>query len=148
MWLRGIPIPPSLNNAYPSDKLGRRFKSAKFKAWEKIFSDWTFLNSLAVTAARNEFSQPIPESFVHIQCEFFFHASNILCRDGSPKKNDTSNRLKILHDAVSEVIWLDDKYFFDGTFTKRPISNLENERVNVCLEWVRNPWSRTLPPRL
>lgn len=134
---------PSMNMAYPSDKFGRRFKSKEFKIWEGVFRGWCLANAVTVNAARREFSVIRPGHMVIIHSQYWFLRESILCKDGKPKKNDTSNRLKILHDAISEAIWLDDCYFFDGTFTKRPLPGytLKNQECcNVILEWTEAPW--------
>lgn len=34
IWLN-LPMPPSLNNAFPTSKTGRRFKSSRYKAWSE-----------------------------------------------------------------------------------------------------------------
>lgn len=144
MKLTGIPMVPSMNMAYPTNrKTGRRFKSKEFVQWERDFHIWCLSHAPQVNEARREFSHPIRGKIVVVHTNYFFTRESILCLDGRPKKNDTSNRLKILHDAVSSAIWLDDSYFFDGTFTKRPLPGYTlktQEFCNVDLQWVEATW--------
>lgn len=35
IWLN-LPMPPSLNNCFPTAKNGRRFKSSRYKAWSEL----------------------------------------------------------------------------------------------------------------
>lgn len=138
MKLEGIPIPPSMNNAYPTNKWGRRYKSKPFVEWERDFRIWCLKNTSRVNEARAEFSKARKGEFISIRCDFFFHRSAILCKDGKPKRNDTSNRLKILHDGISGAIWADDSWFFDGSFSKRVTNLVEN--CTVELGWVKASW--------
>lgn len=136
--LCGIPTPPSLNNAYPSNRFGRRFKSREFQTWERDFRIWCLENAKVVNEARQEFSKGLPGHFVVIDSEFYFPKTKIITLQGTPKKNDTTNRIKILHDAIAGAIWLDDSWFFDGVFTKRPTNMVEY--CNVGLRWIAADW--------
>lgn len=131
--LAKIPMPPSLNNAYPTGRNGRRYKSEKYRAWERDFTIWGFENSKQLAHARAVFSKARPGYVVWIHSAFYFKRESILTRDDRPKKNDTSNRIKILHDGISKAIWLDDSYFWDGSFVKRVTRGAEN--CAVALEW-------------
>lgn len=134
---------PSMNNAYPSNKFGKRFKSVEFQRWERDFKMWCLTNAREVSEARQAFAHPKPGRIVVIHAQYFFARESILCLNGKPKRNDTSNRLKILHDAVAGAIWLDDSYFFDGTFTKRALPDSGkkiHEYCNVILEWTQAEW--------
>lgn len=140
-------MPPSLNNAYPSNRQGVRFKSKEFREWENDFRLWALGQNKALTAARAEFHTPRSGHSVWIQSDFYFQRAKILTKDGRPKRNDTTNRIKMLHDGVSSAIWLDDCYFWDGTFTKH-ISTTSVDYCSVTLEWRKKNWdgAKSSPP--
>lgn len=60
---------------------------------------------------------------------------SILKKDGTPKRNDTSNRIKALEDVLSKLLGIDDKWFWAGTYDKRPTPNPAlPEHVDIRLE--------------
>lgn len=136
--LKNIPLPPSMNMAYPSAKNGRRFKSKQFKCWEAEFKTWALVHNGAVLNARNYLNKQLPGHYIYIHTQFCWHYANILTKEGKPKRNDTSNRIKMVHDALAALLWLDDSYFFDGSFTKRLTT--VPEHCNAELTWVQAPW--------
>lgn len=147
--LTSIPMVPSMNMAYPSNRFGRRFKSKEFKEWEREFSCWCLSHAEEVNHARKLFSKPKPSHIVRIDSEFYFPREEIITLDGRPKRNDSSNRLKILHDGIATAIWLDDCHFFDGYFIKRPIESSLPGYCDVSLYWLKVEWLQGLqkPPR-
>jgi hypothetical protein len=44
VWLYGLPIPPSLNHAYPTRRNGRRCKSLELRNWQADVMEWALLN--------------------------------------------------------------------------------------------------------
>ncbi len=143
MILCGLPIPPSVNNSYPTNKFGRRFKSEGLKNWEKLLDYWAFQHAEQVSLARKEFAKPKAGQVVYIHTDFLFHKTSILTLKGWPKRNDTSNRLKHIHDGISRLIWLDDCYFWHGGFSKQVVSTTQAEVCDVGLHWL--PIEETVP---
>jgi Holliday junction resolvase RusA-like endonuclease len=144
MRLINIPMPPSSNNIYGQyEAYGetRRVKSDGFRRWEKAFSDWCLEHHTALVAARAELSRLRPGQYIEVRAQFDFRRESILTREGKPKRNDTSNRLKVLHDAIAGALRKDDSLFFDGSFSKRVLTErLAPEVCHVELRIVDAPW--------
>jgi len=135
--LVNIPMPPSSNGIYREAKLpgGRRkrVKTTEMVAWEKIFDGWALENRSILQYAHSLF-QKNQEYTLTIDCNFYFLHSRILTQGGKPKRLDTSNFLKPLHDKISQAIGVDDCYFWHGSFSKRVQTNGKaREFVDVVL---------------
>lgn len=129
-----------MNKVYPTNRYtGARFKSKEFRAWESQFTIWALSHHRSILEARQVFSKPPKDHYVHIHCEYYFHWERIFTKRGTPQSLDTSNRIKILHDAIAKAIWCDDKWFFDGSFIKRPTKEV-GEYAVVVLSWFKGPW--------
>jgi Holliday junction resolvase RusA-like endonuclease len=141
----GIPLPPSSNNCYANGRRGGRFKSLKMRLWERDFATWAIEYAQTFAIARSLLAPRLkPGMVLAVHCTFYFKRSRILTKDGRPKKNDTSNYLKGLHDALSGALGIDDSWFFDGTMRKRPAEALighdGSEMVEVKVELLEAPW--------
>lgn len=139
----GIPIPPSSNNMYTNGRFGGRVKSAKMREWEREFADWAMENGQVFARAKMLLALRLkPGVVLAMHPTFFFERSRILCKDGKPKRNDTSNYLKPLHDALAAALQIDDSWIFDGTMRKRPVDGEERpEMVAVEIELVPAEWA-------
>lgn len=149
MKLGGVPLPPSMNNAYPTNRYGVRFKSKDYRQWEKDLKVWALLNHSLVKEAIEAFSIVRENHIVQIDTHYFFPWKQVVTLKNTPKKNDTSNRLKILHDGIADLIKLDDSYFWHGSFTKTAIPPECNDSgyVDVHLTWVPAPWGESCQKR-
>lgn len=122
MHLLNIPMPPSSNNIYNTFQrrgVFRRVKAPNYLAWERAFADWSLCNLSSIASLRGFVKQMKPHDVIRIFTEFRFLKKSIITLKNVPKKNDTSNRLKVLHDAIAKALHIDDSYFWDGAFTKR-----------------------------
>jgi len=80
-------LPATINNAYPTGKSGRRYLSEEGRAWKDELA-WSFKSR-----------KPSKKDFiVEIFLEF-----------GDNRKRDIDNGLKLILDALSGIIWEDDK---------------------------------------
>jgi len=124
--LINIPMPPSSNNMYATVKSrGRmiRVKSAGMRSWEVEFRAWALVHHKDLSIARSWVSGRVfSGDAIRLDRYFWFWPSSIVCKDGSPKKLDVTNRIKALDDALADVLHVDDKWFFSGYVTKRAIS--------------------------
>jgi Holliday junction resolvase RusA-like endonuclease len=73
------------------------------------------------------------KQFIHIDTIFYMHRSRILCKDGSPKRNDTSNRLKALHDALAQILGIDDSYFWSVSADKVAVDDESLVGVDITM---------------
>lgn len=122
--LKDLPVPPSINKAYATDfRTRRRFKSRDYKLFEAMIKHWCAINPNALANAR-EFTTKLSsgEAF-QIDITFYFPREKILTKQGKPKRNDTSNRIKIAHDVLAEILSIDDCYFWDGKFEKKALNS-------------------------
>jgi len=111
-------MPPSANNLYPS-RGGHRHKSAEYRAWLYQFRKWFLVNVRDVELASAMCKAAVQQRHaIVVHARFYFPRQAVICKDGTPKRNDTSNRLKALHDALADALGVDDSYFWDGGFEK------------------------------
>ena len=121
-----------MNNAYPSDKWGRRYKSKELASWEKEFLMWVLFNREVVQQAKIEFEAIPATALISVDCIFNFRQEKIFCKDGRAKRLDADNRLKCLLDQVTKLVGIDDCRIFRGSFEKR-ITTERNEGIDIFL---------------
>lgn len=124
-----------MNHAYATAYVGGRqirVKSKEMRLWERQFMAWAMQHTLAIRYGK-EWLEKNPGKLLDIQCDFYFQRRSIFTLDGKPKRNDTSNRLKALHDQVATALAIDDSLFFDGRFRKRMLKNGSSDFVNVTI---------------
>lgn len=155
LYLTGFPMPPPANNLYTnrpnrSGKQAGRMKSVEYKVFEHACMVWAMRKHAQLQAARELVTQCRQNRFIRIDQIFFFPRERILCKDGSPKRNDTANRLKALHDVIAKLILIDDCWFWCGAFDKTIMSaansvglpqHLTTGFVDVSLSIVDKPFS-------
>lgn len=74
-----------------------------------------------------------PRRFMHVDTVFFMLRGRILCKDGTPRRNDTSNRLKALHDVLAEILGIDDSFFFSGSYDKVAVDDESKVGVDIVM---------------
>jgi Holliday junction resolvase RusA-like endonuclease len=141
----GIPVPPSSNAMYCNSRVpGRRgrVKSREMRMWERDFATWALENAQAFARARAILKTRMKPGYVlQFDATFNFTRERIFTKKGLPKRLDTSNYLKALHDAMAEAIGIDDSWFFDGMMRKRPVGTPLHESATVELAIIESPWS-------
>lgn len=142
MIFTGAPIPPSSNNTYPTNSYtGKRMKSKELVQFERDFATWGLTKSSEFRSARALMQSILkPGKMIRIDVHFYFKREKILCKDGRPKKHDTSNLLKCLHDQLAQFLTVDDCWFFDGSFHKRIAKPGELERCDMSIEVIDALW--------
>lgn len=123
--LKDLPIPPSVNRAYSTNwKTKRRFKSQDYQAYEAMILHWKQLHPANLASARQFTTLLEPGEAFKLELTFYFPRERILTKGKAatrkkpaepprPKRNDTSNRVKIAHDTISKLLDVDDCYFWD-----------------------------------
>ena len=128
-----LKMPPTVNKAYVNVNK-RRFLSQSGKLFKQD-----------VKAKVAELSLDCTETFwldcepLKLTCEFYFPAlENKGWSTGKAKTRykriDVSNRVKLLEDAVSEGLDIDDLYFFQLNLIKREDKEADEPYVNVTIE--------------
>lgn len=127
-----FPLPPSVNELYAT--VGRRrVKSIPYKRFEDQLRIWMMTNHDQLQLAWSLSMNTGPNNFLHVDCRFHMMRGNILCKDRTPKRNDTSNRIKALHDALSQILGIDDSYFWSGTFDKVAVDDPSKVGVEITM---------------
>jgi Holliday junction resolvase RusA-like endonuclease len=135
-----FPMPPTANGLYAWN--GRRMvKTKAYTDYDKAVMHWLVMNQDCVRLVR-DYVKEIEKQVLHIETTFHMSKSSILCKDGRPKKNDTSNRIKALHDVLASVILgIDDSYFWSGTFSKTIAEFDPFVFINISLRKIEEtPW--------
>lgn len=131
-FLSHFPMPPSVNRLHRAVK-GRVIKSAEYRSYENEVRTWMLTHQKELQKARDLCQKVSALKFVHIDTIFEFHKSAILTKENKPKRNDTSNRLKALHDVLAAILGIDDCYFWSGNFDKTVIPDSQREGVEITL---------------
>lgn len=117
-----LPLPPSENNCYPTNrKTGRRFPSKELKDFQTAMKEWRVKHIRIANRARDLLVAGLgtPQRPIRIDRYFAFRHSRIFTLSGGAKKLDASNRVKPLDDALCEhVLGMDDCWIWAGTATK------------------------------
>lgn len=119
--IKAFPSPPSVNRLY-AYKAGRVRKTQEYRSYEREVSGWAIRNQPTIKELRAFFVE-IGPLVIHVDSVFNMSKSSILCLNGKPKRNDTSNMIKALHDVLAAVIGVDDSYFWSGAFNKVAITD-------------------------
>lgn len=82
--------------------------------YEKIFEKWALVNMRTIIEARNTIKN-WGTPFIEVAIYIGFKADRLICKDGTPKRLDVSNRLKLVHDLIAEQMKTD-----DCTFVRTP----------------------------
>lgn len=119
--LKGFPMPPSANNLYAT--IGRggrhiRVKSADCRAYHKDCQAWAIKNAVALSEARLMSLACGKGVALRLDHIYYFNRARVISKAGTPKKRDIFNLQKALHDALSELLGVDDKFFFEGAIER------------------------------
>ena len=133
LTITNFPIPPTVNKLYAYVG-GRMVKAKCYRDYERACYVWLTTNPQQVAQLR-QFTRDIGSYVLHVDACFYMSKRSIVCLNGKPKKNDTSNRLKPLHDVLSSIIiGVDDSYFWSGSFTKFSVDDAVEPYVNIVLK--------------
>lgn len=133
IYFFGVPLPPSSNHQYATImRHGRpiRIPAKETKDYEKIFKAWLLSNKDAIKSAREsivEWKKPLSISMV-----VAFKRERLVTRDGRLKRLDVTNRIKAIHDLMSDALGIDDSLFISCPTEKVVADNYE-EQVVICI---------------
>lgn len=113
-----FPISPSENNCYPSmvnKRTGRafRFPSRELKAFQAAAKAWAEPRASIIAQAKLGLL-PSPRAQIRIDLYIAFTPSRLFTKDGRRKQLDASNRIKPIHDALADILGIDDRFFYTG----------------------------------
>lgn len=135
VYLNGLCLPPTENSLYPTFN-GRRIKSKALLQFQRDIHYWRMLNKTTALQARETCQFWIQKGyFLKVSALVFFKKEKIFTKDGRVKQLDASNRMKALHDAISDqILSIDDRYFWSVSIEKVVG---DKEGVNVIIEPIR-----------
>lgn len=120
-----FPFPISANAAFRIIMRGRfasHCKSKKYSEYDEIVKAYHFANLKMIKEAQKIIAGWFLENEKTVlNVDLLFYDS--LCfnkGDGKVKKSDIFNRIKVAHDKISEIILVDDRYFFSGNLIRIP----------------------------
>lgn len=114
-------MPPSVNAAYVNAKTtGRRgrTKSPEYRQFESLANMWFMKHSILMGQARKMLESRPKNIMLKVRYVFWFRKDQVWTKKGDLKKNDTSNRIKVVEDFVANCLRIDDTYFWHGEFEK------------------------------
>lgn len=147
IWLINFPLPPSVNEylmpvAGPLSRnrkgklyqTGRFVKTEQHRIYRKMCFQWKMLNNLAWQKIQDELQNAVKTANQEnkkiafmVDTYFIFEDSRLWTKSNAPQRLDADNRLKPCRDALSELLSIDDKYFFGGFFEKLSTSEKDQE---------------------
>jgi len=124
--LKDFPMPPSVNNLYFTTKFGKRVKAKGYTDFERASANWAKMNTVNLGLVRQMSLECRTGWGLRVDQTFYFPQGEILTKQGKPKRNDTTNRLKALHDVLSKLLGIDDCWFWNGVYDKKisPVPDL------------------------
>lgn len=118
-----IPIPPSENEAYPTDfKTGRRFTGKEMVEFKRRFLMWSMKRAIQINNLIEELKWELADhrKVIRIDVYFHFQADTLFTKPKSKtdrprrKKIDPHNRIKALFDCIGVMLAVDDCRFIIG----------------------------------
>jgi len=143
-----IPMPPTVNKSYSSSvvasvnhKYGKtiRYASYDLKMYKNKIHAYLMQHKYSFEALFCELDSRLKEkeNLISVDRVFCFHPKAIFRKDGFAKRNDVTNRIKALDDALEHLTGIDDKMFFKGSETKTLITGGQSECVHVKLSIIK-----------
>lgn len=130
--LRGIPMPPSLNEAYANARKGRVLTTEALK-WQYDCNSWALDNLAPLCKLRDLGARKIP---LAVEAVFYLPHSALFTKKGEPKPWDPPNFSKLLIDHLSTYAQMNDTLFFLYIFDKRAVTGPDRRYVDVKV-WIR-----------
>lgn len=132
-----FPMPPSANNLQKSTRGGRRYNTEAYQHYIDEYQYWALSNLKLIRAIKEKMQAMKPHHVLYIETMYFFERHKILTKSGRPKRNDTSNREKALHDGIAKVFEFDDCLFWCGMYGKQALPETDKkERVQIQIRVV------------
>jgi len=155
-----LPFPPTVNKMYATvinpkfinwirrggnhrNPKGRppqsyRILTKDSNAYKARMAQWAIFNSDIVKKASDKLKEELllENKVIELRAYFCLPREQIWYKNGKFKKMDAANRLKALHDSLSDVLGIDDKYFYPGPSPKVILSG---DRKSECVLVIMEP---------
>jgi hypothetical protein len=110
-----VPLPPTSNHAFVPIRIGKSTRlvpSKDHSAFKREFKRWALLNQAAIGDARETC-----KSWTFLEVVVYV-CINSYTKIGDIRKVDGTNRIKLLHDCLADVLKKDDATFFKSSVSK------------------------------
>lgn len=123
---KDLPMPPSINDSYMSIRQGNRSTIIATKHLRKFKAEMLFYkakNFELIKKNKQKIQEFIKQGFcLNFDLFVFFTEDKIFTKTKKAKSKykrlDADNRVKAMRDAISELLEVDDTYFFSGNTEK------------------------------
>lgn len=114
--LFNLPMSPSSNTQYRTFRnQGKTYHaiSKTYAKYKQSMHEYPFRFPYVFSQAKKQMGEWVRDGVkLEFHSVFFFKQKKIFTLEGRPQKLDTSNRIKALHDVVSEMLGVDDSMYF------------------------------------
>lgn len=126
-----FPYPPSANELYATINR-RRVPSKKLRDFKKEAARWALRNRHELRKLSTHCLGIIEQgNWVKVDIHLCLPAKKIYTLAGAVRIYDASNRIKATHDALSDALGIDDKYFCVGVTQKVLTKGKERAIIEV-----------------
>lgn len=129
-----LPIPPSSNSQYKLARWGGKthhVASQALKTFKIVMRQYPYTCNEFLESKHKIQHWVNQGELLQIHCSFFLYKKRIFTQAGTVKKMDVSNRIKALHDCISELLEIDDSIYFRVVAEKRLCHDNLNEMCVV-----------------
>lgn len=135
--LSRLPMPPTSNHNYSIIRRSKRLafvSSKKLCDYKLEMMTYRGLNYHFIQSAQKQILKwQLLTPKISIHCNFYFHHQRLFTKQDTIKKLDVSNRLKAIHDAIAELLEIDDSSFFEISAAKISIKNNIKEYAEASI---------------
>lgn len=129
-----FPLPPSVNSCYPTIG-GRRVRSGDLKKFLVWAARWKALHMRQMLDCEDQLRAWMREGYqIRVDSWFCFEYSRVYTKKYEIKALDAHNFTKPLHDALAELLNIDDRHFFSGLAEKVTTTTQEQQCTIVTFQ--------------
>lgn len=121
------PMSVSSNQLYASVN-GRLIKSDAGRNYSLQVHAWAQKNKSTI----DKLKAILRGKTLRVDCAFFFPKSKLVTKKNTLKRIDWSNRIKLVHDNLADLIEVDDSHFISGYCCKK-ISDNDESYVDITI---------------
>ena len=125
---------PSVNESLMAQyRTGRLIHTPVYRNWKSHIQFYKASNRGQLVYAQKMLTDYVNKNkfpALKVDCYHCFSITDLWTKNGKPKQIDGNNRIKGALDAVSWLIDVDDKYFFEGDSAKI-IGNNKDRRTHI-----------------
>jgi Holliday junction resolvase RusA-like endonuclease len=113
--LLDMPVPPSENSAYLNLPGRGRCPSKTLRDYKDKIHVWSMQNHAFIQYLRRELHGA---EVLKVDFTLALHYKSLYTKDFRVKRLDATNRIKCCFDCLSDILAIDDRHFFSGTYAK------------------------------